>query len=310
MVVAGLRRTGRTFIAEKLFTSHDSEKKAAYLVSGEKCSNQADLTENVRKKLHETRMALSLAELLVKNDIGCLVIDDADDLAKSKALSSVVRHLTDRDLRCVAFGGADLARHYVAELAGQDVDVVSLHRLRPKDIKLWGERPGPGLEEFQIVFDDTTSQALAEETGGFFPFLLDFLEQGRKRPGRPREYIPNAQEVETFARQLDKTWVESALLADLQPQELLLLRKLYEFARRENCWEEDWEIFQEMVIDPLASSQGTDLIDFLDSLEVLRLLDLLEDRPVNEQRKIRLAKDGALARVMNSLETTGGDSKR
>jgi hypothetical protein len=294
ILVLGLPGTLRTFIANALFESDSRSRTDTFLLSARGCRNLEEVHDRLKAELKERRKTLSLDDLLVKNNIKTIVFDNVDELSGGGALVKLAQQLAERDLRMVAFGGPVLARHYVAELAAYDVDVVPLRRLRPQDIKAWGEQLSGSSGDFQIIFDEERSRSLAKVTGGYFPLLTRFKEFVRRRSYNAREIIPSLQDVAGFAKDLTPPAVEETLLAPLDPQERGLLAKLYEFASKEDIWDVEWEFIDEMVLSPLASGTQEPLTVWRDRFEVLRLLDLLEERPVAGRRKVLIAKEGPL----------------
>lgn len=299
-LIIGLPQSARSSIAQRLYYQEESQTESdAYLMSAAGCRDIDKLTELLMERLKETRRTLSTGDMLVKHAIGTLVLDQADDLCASGAMGMLLEQLGQRDLHLIAFGGAQLARCYLTDLLVRfPTEVVPLRRLRPLDIRAWGEHSGieEGGDEFRITFDKQTSELLARVTGGYMALLhpfRSFIRTGRQ--WRANEFVPTLKDVEDFAREKITPGAVDRMLTPLLPDERLLLARLYAFAKRERLWEIDWVFIEHDVLEPLRRERGGTHGEWADRLEVLSLLDLVEDRPVKEQRKVLLAHNGPIA---------------
>jgi hypothetical protein len=284
LLVVGLPGTLRSSIAKGMRPEGGQEAKSILVEAGP-CSSLDDLQEVLRKQLKEARK-LTVGEMLVKAGVQLLVLDNADAFAGAGALGPLSAQLAGRALGLVAFGGAGLARTYVSTLAADTLEVVRLERLGPANVKAWGERDLPPDEGPLLTFDEATSRKLVAVTGGHLALVEPLRGFVRARSGG-RESIPDSELIDSFAREsLTPSTVRTKILSGLEEGELGLLRSLIETAR-ENGWAPlDWESVDDMVLQPLAASSGQPKSMWLDRLEVLSLLDLVEDRPNQGRRQV------------------------
>lgn len=293
LLLVGLAGTSRTHIASAIFGTSASAETLIQ-PAGSVDSLEA-LLEALRATLRESgKRGKSLGELLLKHQISALVLDDVDQLP-TEALQAAVVDLHSQHLNLVAIGGAPLARSYVAHLAGLDVDLVTMRRLRKVDLKEWGLAKD---ETLKLLLNDDLSQRLMALTSGYSPLLESFREFCRRKAGTQMELIPDKQTVGQFEQLLTRDEVKRCLLSTLLPAELLLLQRLYEFAEAERIWDVDWEFVDGLVLEKLVAGEGEPHAKWLDRLEVLRILDLVEDLQGAAQRKIRLQEDGPIHRAL------------
>lgn len=295
VLVIGLPRTLKSDIASRLFRDKrpdDHTDDFPLLTSALGCSSLDDLDDKLQKELREHRKGLG--NILAKHQVHRLVLDDADRLAAGEGLLSLLDELRQRKQRLIAFGGPALARHYVNQLALEHgVDVISLRRLEAQDIRAWGERgAGRSLDEY-IIFDNSTSEILADTTGGYFPLIFGFWEFLQLRGRNTKEFIPRPDDVKAFARQLDGQAIEAALLSSLNEGERRLLGRLYRFAFDMNGWDAEWE-YVEQDLEEYATESGADMSEVLDQLQVLELLDLVDFDTSTGKRRIKLQRGGPL----------------
>ncbi len=301
-LVFGLPQSARSFIAQRLFQQDEGGiKSEAYLMSAAGNSDLAGFLGALKVRFGEKRKTLTVADLLVMHGIGTLVLDEADSLCgNSNELGALLEQLTEREIHLVAFGGAPLARCYVTDLLARfDIQPVSLRRLRAQDIRAWGEHSGTrDADEFQVTFDRQTSEQLARVTGGYMALLHGFRRFIRNGPQhRASDFVPTLKEVDEYAREKVNNQAIEHMLAPLRSEERALLAELYKFAVREQAWDIEWEFVEDDVFESLRRRLGGGLGDWLERLEVLRLLDLIEDRPVDGQRRILIASGGPLSKV-------------
>lgn len=295
VLVVGLPRTLRSFVATQLFGSNDLGTQTegdVLVVSAADCSSLPQLENKLHLDLKERRAGVGT--MLAKRKASRLVLDDADDLARGNALLPLINELGKRQIQLIAFGGPILARHYVTRLGlEENLDVVTLRRLRAQDIRAWGERgAGRSLDEF-VIFDDASSSQLAEHTGGYFPMILRFWEFLRTRQKNTKEFIPEPELIRKFSKQIDSRMIEETLLSRLDGGERMLLGRLYKFAADTGEWEVDWE-FVDDELNALAKESGIEKYTLLDCLQTLELLDLLEFSSTRGRRHLVLRASGPL----------------
>lgn len=295
VLVVGLPRTLKSFIAKQLFGSNDLGTRSegdVVVVSAADCSNLAQLENKLHLDLKDRRNGVGT--MLAKRKANRLVLDDADDLARGDALLPLIQELAERRIHLIAFGGPQLARHYVTHLGLQEnLDVVTLRRLRAQDIRAWGERgAGRSLDEF-VIFDDAISKQLAEFTDGYFPLILRFWEFLHNRYKNTKEFIPDPDAVKRFSKQLDNRITEENLLSQMNSGERMLLARLYKFASEIREWALDWE-FVDDELNVLAHESGVEKSTLLDYLQTLELVDLLEFSSTGGKRTLILRSAGPL----------------
>lgn len=295
--VIGLKGVAKTWIAERVFRSESISD--AFLLSAGACQSTGDLLASLRKALSDPRKSFSVADLLVGAGIRTLVLDDADAICEAPGFGETLANLQARNVRTVSFGGAPLARFYVSTLAGVGVDVISLRRLRWKDIKAWGERYPRTGDDVQIVLDDRSSQELERVTGGFLPLLSRFADALRKSGPARREFIPAAKEIEAFAKTLSPAVIEEMLLKGLSGDERTVLDGVGAFMVKEGLWDVEWEFIDDGVFGRLPQHAAGPRA-WLDAYETLRLLDLVGEAWIDGRRTIHVEKQGPLAQVFRS----------
>lgn len=287
--VIGLPKTMRSTIAKECFSQQQSH--VVLEVGG--CRAMEDLRERLRAQFKETRKTLSFADLLIKNNVKTVVLDQADDAAASGVLGAVIAELEARRVRMVAFGGAPLARCYAGELAALDVHPICLSRLRSQDIKAWAEGEG----DPQIILDSGARSALRASTGGYFPLLVEFRTFAARnlRRSNEKEILPKPEDVLAFQRELRASVIDETLLGAISPLERRLLESLFRQARENGTEVFEWEFVDQIVIEALVGEDAK--IRWLDRLEVLYLLDLIQDGTEGDRRVIRIDTKGPLRLV-------------
>jgi hypothetical protein len=284
VLVVGLPGTLKSTIARGILPEADSTA-APIVLDAEGCRSLEELQETLRKQLKESRR-LSVVEMLIKARVQRLILDNSDFLAESGVLPMLLGLLRERGLGLVAFGGPGLARAYVSTLAAEPIDIVRLERLGPANVTAWGDRELAPEEGPMLTFDESTSRRLVAVTGGHLS-LVELLRPFVRSRSGSRETIPDATLIDAFVRDaLPPTAVRSKLLAGLREDEETLLRSLL-LTGRENGWAPlDWESVDDIVLQSLVASAGGSKAPWLDGLEVLRLLDLVEDRPLQGRRHL------------------------
>lgn len=297
MLFIGLPGTDGDYVAEQLFAQQADSPQRSYLISGAGCAHISELRERLMQALREQRKTLSLADFMVKNNLQTLVIRDADQLAWSGHLVEIAQSLNQRDRQVFAFGGAPLARAYVRELLAWDFDVVYLERLRPQDIKVWGNERLYAQQKHVVTFDDNTAREVRRVTGGYLPLIHHFARSVRERHQSAKEYFPSRADVDRFASRLDAALIEQTLLATLMPPERQVLQALYEYAAGENNWEMDADWVKELLMPHLVQQTGLALERLYDMLDIFQMLDLLTASNIDGMHGIILDPNGPLTRL-------------
>ena len=282
----------RGHIARSIFGRLDSEENgSAILMSGEGCSTAQQLRDKLGRELKERRRSLTLDNLLVQNNVTQFVLTEADGLANELGLGALLDQFSQRGKRIVAFGGAPLARFYVQSLGlreGLSIDVVPLRRLRPDDIKRWGEQTDDH-RTVQIVFQDQTSRELHRITGGFYALVKHFWDF---RPS-PHELFPDLPMLREFEARLTPERVEQLLLEHLGAEQRLLLSSLVKLSEQIGGWC-DWPYLESEVLVPLSRSNPSVYDDF----DVLVMLDIIERATSRGVVRFRVVELGVLRQCL------------
>lgn len=220
-----------TLKSETLRLLYLSDEGSGSLVVSDSSINSLDaLIEWLRKRLRDNRTSLSVADLCVRHQVGCLVLDDVP--LSLDALAAVAKALQERGIGLTVSIGVAALRDYLRFPNG-DFQIVPVRRLRPQDVRAWASHPARGTgggRDVSVILDQQTARSLCEATCGYFPLLRLFRDHCVRTMTRALEYYPGASEVEQFRGTLSTAVVRKALVESLNEVEVNVLREIVDMA--------------------------------------------------------------------------------
>lgn len=295
-LVVGLPKTLHSTIAMGITQFHNIKDRTTCCVD-----NTGNLTTIDQLKLEigkrmNLNTKLSMSNMLGKSNVKIIVVDKVDALAKGSQLLEFTREIYDRhNIHCIFFGGAKLCRNYIESLIEDHFELITLKRLRPQDLRKWGETLSE-LSEKPIILDEGTSKELCRITGGYLPIILLFKDFCSKLKAVSEDAIhPNMNNISSFEKTITNQVIENSLLAELTEDEKNILKRLVKFANEERIWrftvDELGLVFPEEF--KFAVSKGM----VTETVEVCTMLDLLTETRLQNKTVFELESSSPLNKL-------------
>lgn len=279
-LLVGLPATLKSQIVQTLFSREQGS--SSLLLEDGGIADAKSVEDELHRRLGERRTTLTLGDLCVKNDIKVLVLD-CPKLPLAE-LVSISRELSKRaDIRLVATGDATVARAF-GHAPVADFELVSVRRLRPQDIRAWGEQPYKRRQEereFSLTIDQKTADALLLATSGYFPLLQKFRDYCLRVMARAPDYYPSEDHVKRFRETLSPKELYDVLLAPLTELERSVLKGLLQEAAQldplQLRLERDWA--QDLLFS--GAADDADWAAKSKAIDLLIQLDLITEQPLH-----------------------------